>query len=187
MALNDILPFTSPMGGHCRIEEYPLGAGTQSFVKGEVVYIDAAGDVSECGDDPDDPVFSGVSATGGDETAGPGTLNFETGIIITAGDMVKVYIPDFTQRWITRNFATGGAGVLATPVQADVGLVAGFSRPAGQWSLDTGATNSHARIVQLLDADGADVARSGGTAVFTIFTILRGLMQSPTIPVVSGA
>ena len=185
MARNDILPYTSSMGGHCRVEEYPLEAGAD-FLVGEPVYVNGAGQVEHSNDPAIVTEFTGIAATDGVEGT---TLNFETGLALADGDMVKIYIPDFDQRWITPNYATGGAGVVVTPTIADVGLVIGLFENATNWTIDSGAatTNIIGRVLTILDADGADIARSGGTGTQVIFQLQRGLMQTASVPLDAGA
>lgn len=186
MARFDIVPFDSPHGGQSRILELPLNAA-ETFLQGEVVRLDADGNVTESGDDPTPANVLGIAATGGDTTSGTGTLDPDTGLIIVAGGQVLITIPGSSDTFLTSNFATDGAGTLTAPLITNIGDEAGFTLAAGVWSLDVGTTNNVARIVDVLDADGNSIMRSGGTGTQVVFMILASQTTSPTAPAAPGA
>ncbi len=52
MAENDILPYDSVTGGHCRVRHFPLAA-SETFLRGEPVGLTSAGQLNEPGTLPD--------------------------------------------------------------------------------------------------------------------------------------
>jgi hypothetical protein len=72
--------------------------------------------------------------------------------------MLGVYKIGGDNLFITRNFSTGGAGVLVAPIpQAAIGDGFGLVLTAGVWFVDTGAATNIGRIVRVLDANRRDV------------------------------
>lgn len=172
MALQDIMPYDNPHGGHCRIMEFRLNA-SETFLQGEPVAVNADGELTESADDPVDADLLGIAATGGDTTASTGSIDPNTGNVITTGGMVKVYMPDANQTFITSNFSSAGSAFGdAAPAVANLGDEAGLSLISGSWGIDISATNNLCRIVDILDADGASIQRSGGTGTKVVFVIV---------------
>jgi hypothetical protein len=177
MARQDIMPADSPIGGHCRVLEFPLNA-SETFVEGEPVSVNADGEVTESADNPAAADIMGIAATGGDTTAGTGTIDFATGNIITTGAMVKVFIPDQNTIFRTRNFTVAGVAFGDTaPAASNIGDEVGLTVIGGSWGLDVAGGTNTCRVIDVLDADGNSVMRSGATGVEVHFQIIAHMSQ----------
>lgn len=180
MAKNDIrFPEGDDYGPFVFVRQWPLAAGA-TFATGEPVFLNTSGDVAESGDDPAPASFAGISLGSGDTVGASdvtGTFRRKVGQFApgaapnlpVAGDLIPVAIcMPGTVLWFL-NFATDGAGTLATPTKANaVGEQAGLSLTANVYSIDTGVTSSNEflRITRLIDANGEDVAFSAKAAVW---------------------
>ena len=172
MAKQDIMPADSPGGGHCRVLEFPVAAA-QTFVEGAVVRVNTSGQLVASVDNPTSANVFGIAATGGDTTAGTGTLDPDTGSVITTGGMVKVYVPDITTVFRTMNFSSAGAafGDVA-PAAGHIGDEINIELIGGNYGVGIAGSNNLGRIVDVVNADGNSVMRSGGTGVTVYFQLL---------------
>ena len=165
MAKNDIRCFRPVELG---MAAYPLFVGS-TFEEGEPVLVGGPGTLGECLSDP--AVVSGISAgTSQGKTA--------TGINGTrpTGTLIQIYKPIDGQLFISKNFATDGAGTPVAPTLIRVGDTAGFVKFGDDWYVDTGASNAHVEITAVLDANGAPLGdqtvRTVGTGVSVVFGFL---------------
>ncbi len=167
MARNDIVVWKSPHGGHTMTEHFPLEA-SETFRKGEFVSLNTSGELTESADDPVDADLLGVAAGDGDT----GIENPLTGVDYAADDFIPVYLPDTHTIFKTGNFATDGAGTSAAPTADNIGDEAGFTLASGVWSVDVGATNNLARIMDVLDANNDPIISSGNAGTQVTFVIV---------------
>jgi len=158
MGFMDFRHYRAP-DGVVDITSYPVAA-SQTFVGGEPVVVGAAGTITECGDDP--AIVDGIAAHKSTDVDGNslGTTH-----------QIAVYGTSSGQVYITKNFATDGAGTAATPTLANIGDSAGFTGP-GTWYLDTGTTNLQTEIIGVQDAAGNNLGDPNvlpGTGVWVLF------------------
>ncbi len=163
MAKNDIRVWRQVDFG---IVPYPLASGTPTFVEGDLVVVGVGGTLSECADDP--TAITGIAAGSSQNTA-----RAVGGATLASGTQISVYGVFQRQLFVTENLAEDGAGTLVTPLVTHIGDQGGFTLNGGAWSLDTGATNTHVEITDVLDANhqslGDATVRTAGTGVFVIF------------------
>ncbi len=160
MSKQDFRHYQSP-NGITDLHAYPVTA-SETFLAGEPVVVAAAGTLGECADDPS--VIAGMAAHGSLDVD-----NADLGV----GSPVTVYGFTPGQVFITRRFATDGAGTAATPALTNVGDLAGFDLSSGVWTLDTGQGNLLARIVGVQDISGNNLGDPNvlpGTGVWVLFT-----------------
>jgi hypothetical protein len=165
MAANDIRIQVQMPGG---TGAGPIDSG-QTFQPGEPVVVDADGTIDECGSDP--VTVTGIalgSSQGKDANGIAGT--------VANGTQISFYKPVNGQLFVTRRFATDGAGTAATPAVTSVGDTAGFILASDIWYVDTGAANVHVEIVAVLDDNGAPLGdttvRTTGTGTQVVFGFL---------------
>jgi len=166
MAKNDILPFRSPMGGHCKVTQYPIAA-SQSFEEGEPVFLDtgSSNQLTECVDEPQlETTLIGISAENAYGQDGSTALS--------ANELVAVYDIGITTEYITKNYSTAGVGVAVAITGAIRGTLGGLMLNGGTWFVDTAAgTNKTVIITDVLDANLAPVTGStSGTYILVKFT-----------------
>lgn len=188
MAVNDLLPWLSADGGTHQVMQGRLKA-SESYLLGEPVYINAAGEISESGDDPDSPKFGGIAAHSADTTAA--TRNPKTRLVYAAGDLVSFWVFHIGDLIVCQNFATDGAGTAAAPLVANLGDEAGFTLSSGVYSIDVGTGSELVRIVDILNSRKEPVIQTGETllstdtfyviaaVVATQFTAESGEAQAP--------
>jgi hypothetical protein len=166
MAQFDIMPHKSPLGGTMLTHGFrPTAAST--FEQGDPVEIIAAGTVSE-GTTPIIVAdgFAGICAGRALDTDG-----------VTLRTQVEIWDPKDVL-FISRNFATDGAGTLATPAQANIGDGFGLVSVGGSWRVDTGTATNIGRIIDVLDARGRSVAQSGAAGVFVVVQFNVGQLEN---------
>ena len=188
MALNDILPYNSPHGGHELVEQYEIA--TAGFVLGEPVGIDASdGGVAESptdGSNVENHEIVGIALGPASYNIGgvASTKNPRTGANFAAGDRVPVAVPTNQSTFITSNFTTDGATFdNAAPTAAMIGDEIGLVHIGGDWGVEHGTLDTNAtigRIVDLLDADknsiqGTTNTLATGTTYYVVFKILAHL------------
>jgi hypothetical protein len=163
MSVQDFRHYQSP-NGVIDTHAFPMTA-SQTFAAGEPVVVIAAGTLSECADDP--PAVTGIAAFKATDMRGTSA---------PAGAPITVYMATPGQVFITRNFATAGAGAAVTPTLANIGDLAGFDFTNGtDWVLDTGQDNLLCRVTGVQDAAGnnlGDPRVLPGTGVWVLFTFL---------------
>lgn len=157
MALNDIVVWKSPDGGANFRTWYELG-GSQSFVRGEPVGIDAsAGQVLECPTDGTNPAMAEllgiadgpVSYTKNGTTV---TTNPQTGTDYAQGDLLPVVLPKPGLFFATENFTTNGSAFNnAAPTQAMIGDEAGLVHISGDWGIEHGTIDTNASTCRIVD------------------------------------
>lgn len=190
MAARDIMPFNVEGGSPFDVTEYPYHDAQQAVI-GEPVAINTEGRVQKSAAAGAAVV---INAFGGIALAPTpyyinGTLtskNTRTGAAYTAGassgDSVSVLLAKPGTRVISRNFATGGAGVAVVPTIANaLNEPAGiYNTAGGVCAIDTGVanlgtTNASLRITDVLDANGnslKDPAYAGNTGVFVVAEVV---------------
>ena len=185
MALDDItMPEGDDYGPFTRIDHKPLNAA-ESFVRGEPVQINSDGELAESGDDPVAVDFAGIALDSGDTvgaTDAIGTFRQSIGQsqqgaspnLPTTSDATKYHKVSIGSTVESGNFATDGAGTLATPTQANaIGLGAGFTLNGGVYSIDVGVTNNVLVITDVLDNNGDSIANraTNATGVTVVATV----------------
>lgn len=161
MGTHDLRHYRAP-DGVVDMKSFPVTA-SQTFVVGEPAVVIAAGTLSECADDPS--AVDGVAAHG--------VVNGK-GVTSPVGTQVTVYGTGKDQVFITKNFATDGAGTAATPALTNVGDLAGLTGP-GTWYLDIGAANKICQIEGVQDAAGNNLGDPNvlpGTGVWVLFRFI---------------
>lgn len=194
MAKGDLrIPRNFDYGPFAYVEKKPLTA-SETFARGEPVYVTSAGKVKESGDDPTAVKFAGIALASGDTVGASdviGTFRQKVGQFKPGASPNLPQTDDTTPFLVMLpgcevecdNFATDGAGTLATPTQGNaVGEVAGLSLTAGQYTIDVGTTNILLRIIDVLDANGESILRSGKTGV-----TVRAVVVTSQFAVVTAA
>ena len=182
MADMDIMPYDASSGGHVRIVDYPLD-GSASFLRGEVVVVDAGGQLNEAATQPDVRPAGGTAAgaVGIAAESAQGIANSRTGdgLIATAVNQpAGVYTFDNDARFVTRQIFNN-SDVVITPTVANIGDTCSLRLGAGTegWGIDVGGTAGVENFVveKVLDADGKDAALNATTAVSAVFRLGTGL------------
>lgn len=194
MSKFDIMPYRGAHQGNVLppTERYRLNAA-ETFTIGELVSVNADGELTEAADDPAAEDVIGVAASSGDTAVTTDTIGiyrkrvglFAPGASPNApqtGDMIPVWEVFSGNTFIAKVFATDGAGTAATPAAANIGDRAGFSLTAGVWSLDTGTANFLARVVDVLDVNGRSVQESGLTGSTVLFKFVTDELRSTSAP-----
>jgi len=196
MAKGDIMPYRGADQGSVLppTDEFPLKA-SETFVQGEPVSLNNAGDLTESASAPADEDFLGIAAMSGDTVGATdpnGIFRSPEGLFTpgaspnlpVAGDLISIWRAKPGHKWVSRNFATDGAGTAAVPTKANaVGEVASLILASGNWFVDVGGSGSRvARIDKVLDAKGNDIARSSGTGVFVVFEFIATQSTSIDAP-----
>ena len=170
MSKGDFRLFREPSGRNPSVANYGL-AGSQTFEDGEVVALDATGLAAEASDDP--TTVAGIAAVSSQGRTSAGLKGSKA-----AYSNCQLYLPEYGQIFITENFATDGAGTPATPTILNIGDTAGFTLASGVWYVDTGASNVHVEIVDLLDVNKEPItsplnmAAVGVTPFYVLFGFL---------------
>ncbi len=194
MSKFDIMPYRGSDQGNVipPVEHYRLNA-SETFTIGELVSVNADGELTEAADDPAAEDVIGVAAMSGDTAVTTDTNGiyrkrvglFAPGASPNApqtGDMIQVWEAFQGHTFLAKVFATDGAGTAAVPAAANIGDRAGFSLTAGVWSIDTGTANFIARIVDVLDVNGRSVQESGLTGVAVLFKFVTDELRSTAAP-----
>lgn len=179
MADMDIMPYDSSMGGHTRVVHYPLD-GSASFLRGEVVVVDAGGQLNEAATQPDIGTAAGTApgAVGiaAESAQGIADSQSKLGTIASAANIpAAVYPFNLDSRFVTRNMYNGSDTATAFTV-TNIGDTASLRLTAGGvWGIDIGtaAGAENFLIEGLLDANGQDAVRLGTTAVAAIFRLIH--------------
>jgi hypothetical protein len=187
VSLNDIKPWSSPLGGHIEIQHYRMNA-SETFVAGEPVAVNADGELTESADDAAAVDVIGIALAPASYKIGGSavTKNPRTGAAYTTGDMVPVVIARDGQQFITSNFsAAGSAFGDASPALADLHDEVGLSLISGVWGVDQSASNNTCRIVDILDTNKnsiQDPRYSANTGVYVVFEIVTPQLRSAAAP-----
>lgn len=191
MSANDFAPWTSHMGGHIQVAYAPMNAG-ETFRVGELVSINADGELTESVDDPVPMDFAGIAlAPAGYSISGTAvSTNPMTGANFTTGDPCPYVKALPGQQFITANFATAGGGVTVMPLAyatayALIGEAAGASFTSDVWFVDSGGTGDRElfRIEGFLDAQKTNILWSRAAAAYVIVTVV----QSQWTPITDAA
>ena len=89
MAARDIMQWSSPHGGHPRVQRFRMNLG-EDFLRGEPVSVNADGELTESANNPADADLMGIAM----EPHAAGAINPATGAAHTTGDLITVAIPD---------------------------------------------------------------------------------------------
>jgi len=195
MAVMDIMPWVSPLGGTYEVRWGPVTA-SQVFDTGEPVNVVTAGTITEAPQDTTEWVTADFTTAGtaalqgGIAVMGPAggaqtndrsaALNPATGVAYATNDDVAYWPINQGILFITENFWAAGAGSAATPVQTDIGenyqiSHATFGTPDAGWGVEQTAatigTDVVAGVVEVLDAAKSPIRITGQTGVFVVFTI----------------
>lgn len=180
MAKNDIRVFQSPK--EPLVDWFPVAAAA-TFVAGEPVRLNTAGELVEASTDPaTGNDFLGIAMASGDTvgaTDANGAVRWKLGAFTpgtgfpVSGDLVPVMIPTSETWLVTSNFDATTAGFGDAPAKTDVGDGAGFQLVSGSWGVAKGG-NQLVRILKVLDADYTDIALSGGTGKHVVFVVNAG-------------
>ena len=184
MASRDIMPFISPTDGP-RVISYRIGASTTtatggtSWREGEVVVVDAAGDIDAKADGATATTDAQLVSTA--HTDGLIRNDGATSGSATPTTMCPCWVVDERTEFITKNLFNN-SDVLVTPLLAHIGDAAGWWRdntaittlpnsPAdganGKFGIDLNTTGLI--ITRVLDSNFVDVGKSAGTGVYVCF------------------
>jgi hypothetical protein len=161
MARDDIMPWDSANGGTSRTNNGYITA-SQTFDRGEPVFLTQAGTITECVTDPIHSKFLGIAA------AGPGTANTnpDTGTTTwPVGTQIPIWIPIQGDKFITDNYSeaeAAGFGDVA-PVVSDIGNVVGLELIGDDWGVCADATNNIVRIYDVLNKNKDPIRVTGET------------------------
>ncbi len=182
MATGDVMPFTSPLGGHMRmisaIVENSAGAVVATFKPGEWVELLATGMVDELA--AGSATVSDVHYIAAENATANlrriGDARYGTGPNSAAAFNVSLFDLDHSVEFITKNVYTASD----TLVTSSLGLanINDYVRirvtAAGAHGVDTGTADSTDFIItRLLDSLGRDIASSGQTCVYCVFKRVR--------------
>ncbi len=162
MAEQDIRHYQAP-NGVIDMRSFPVTAG-ESFRAGEPVVVGAAGTLGECTDDP--ASLAGIAAHRSQDV---------DGVDLGVGTTVSVYGASPGQIFITRRFATDGAGTAVAPTLTNIGELAGLDLSGGIWTLDTGQGNLICSIVGVQDISGNNLSDPNvlpGAGLWVLFTFV---------------
>ncbi len=169
MALNDILPYNSSAGGHCRVMSYGLD-GSASFLRGEPVMLDGGGVLNVTGNDPDfvteDAAVVGIAMVGAQQYSdalGTGTISD------SANEPIQVAVFDLQTEFYTRNMFDGGSS--ATFAVGNIGDECNLELVSSSWGVDVDPANFNFIVTGLLDNNGQDAIRSGTTVTGVRFRL----------------
>ena len=179
MGARDIMPWNSPTGGHCRVQHYRVDA-SQTFFEGEVVYLNADGELQESADEPVPANVTGIAL------GGPGaSINPRTGVAWATGDLVPVALPGDTY-FITPNFTTNGSAFDdAAPTVAMLGDPLALALIGGVWGVDQGpdTNDSTCRLIDILNEQKESIQVSGETLATTdVFYIVFQIVAHQGTP-----
>lgn len=166
MARHDIMPYTSTMGGHNKIEQFPMEtAAAPTYVVGEWVNL-TGNEIDElaASNPPFDANQHFVAASDGTQRLDRvGDSRYVDPP--QTGQLGPVYVLDQDTEFVTDNYYE--ATVLTTPTAAIIG---GQASPYVVGTVH-GIDNAQAglTITRVLDALGRDVTVSGGTGVSVVF------------------
>jgi len=161
MAARDIMPWTSPFGGHPRMQWFRMNAG-EVFFEGEPVSVNQDGELTESlAAGPVDSDLLGIAA------GGPGATNINpaTGITYATGDLIPVFMPDIGNYFITRNWTAGTAFNDVAPAVADIGDQVGLVNIGGLWGIDQGQDQNEGlcTVIDILDENKNSIQQTGAT------------------------
>lgn len=195
MAKNDILVWTAEHGGHDKVR-YGTLAAAATFVAGEPVRLNTAGELVECSNNPatgDD--FGGIAVTSGDTvgaTDANGSVRQRLGAFTpgtgfpVAGDLVGYVQPAPDIEFITSNFDSTTGAFGDVPAQTDIGDGVGIQIVSGVWGVAKGG-NQIARIVDVLDINFRPIAYSGKTGARVVFVFTAGQNMASAVNVDAAA
>jgi len=163
MAARDIMPFISNQNSH---RQDGLADAAATFLVGEPVQIEADGQIIEAATQPiidgDPPGAVGIAAVSA------------ASITVVQGTLTNQHVPyypfDYETEWVSRNLFSG-SDTLVVPLATHVGDAVSLRRTAGDvWGFDIAgaATTESFVILRVLNTDGRDLGRSGGTGVTVI-------------------
>lgn len=194
MAVRDIMPWKSPLGGTYEVRAGAMTTGS-TFCTGEPINVVTAGTLTEAPVDNTpwaiaDFTTAGVqSMEGGIACFGPGpsvaggdtNLNPHTGVAFAAGDAIAYWPINQGTLFITDNFFADGTATVVVPAITDIGesYEIGASTTAGilGWGIEqataTAGTEVQAGIVDVLDSRFTSLNYPGnnGTGVYLVFEI----------------
>lgn len=183
MAIFDIMPWTSVLGGTYEVRWGQMTAG-ELFETGEPVMVVAAGTLTEpIGATTSWPLteFDATGIEGGIAVFGPGdgtNINPKTGKAFATGDDIAYWPINQGNVFITKNFfATADTTTLVVPAQGDVGEAYYVNQAvaATAWGLEQTAalegTNVQGNVIEVLDATKIPIRISGQAGVYLLFTL----------------
>ena len=186
MAIRDIMPFSSVLGGTFSARWAPMTAG-ELFETGEpIMIVGAVGTATEpVGATTSWPLTeftSGVEAGIACFGPGGGNINPMTGVAFATGDDIAYWPINEGNLFITDNFfATGDTTTAAVPAQTDCGYHYKMNQAAAAtaWGIEqtVGAPGVDvlANVVEVLDTNKTPIRLSGGTGVYLLFHITATL------------
>lgn len=182
MAALDIMPLNSSQGGHTRVVWGQMETG-ESFLTGEPVYFNAAGQIAEPPTDPPNTEVIGIALA--PSGSGAGFENPRTGVATAGDDPIPVVIGDDDTLFVARNFSVLGSAFGDTaPAITNIGDEAGLALIGDDWGVDISlTTNPVVRIVDVLDANNDSINFTNGTTgVKVVFKFIGGLWHTDATP-----
>lgn len=192
MAVFDIMPFISPLGGTYEVRVAGMTA-SEVFDTGEPVGIVDAGTLTEPPDDATQWILADQDTVGnrvGIACFGPAGgaqtndraawTNPATKAAYASGDDIAYWPADQGTLFITSNFFAAAAGSAVAPAITDIGepyqiTYGTFGTPDAGWGVEqtaaTYGTDVVAVVVDVLDSLKRPIRRSGQTGVYVVFEI----------------
>ncbi len=176
MAEFDIMPYLASGGGHCQVGSGSI-ASAESFLKGEPVELDSAGDLVEASDEPDvsgaaaiGMAAIGIAMSGADATALAGLRDVTSSSRADAqSENVQLAFTQFIRgdEYVVQaaNFGSDNDTSLNdTVAAANKGDLCALRTDGTDWgvNVNTNSSNRQFRIVNLLDVNGLNADDSGG-------------------------
>ena len=191
MAVFDIMPFSSPLGGTYEVRWGPMTA-SQVFDVGEPVTVVDAGTITEAPQDVTQWIVTDadVGLLGGIAAGGPAggaqtndraaATDTSTGLAYATNAAIPYWPVNQGTLFITSNVWAAGGGSAVVPLQTDVGenyqISHGtFGTPDAGWGVEqtAGVTGVDfvATVTEVLDARKQPIRVSGQAGVYVVFTI----------------
>ncbi len=176
MAARDIMPWRAPEGGTILVTTYYLAAD-ETFEEGEVVTLDAVGQLEESVHDPSAAIYHANGTVGISAEPAAGMASDAEGTTNAAWAARGVWRFSYDQEWITPNFTDDQDGNALTNdaiharVGETVGLSLNTSGAANVWSVSQNAdtANQQFRIIDILDANKQPIRDAATVATWVIF------------------
>ena len=167
MSANDFQVYSAGGDTVSRIG-YRTNITAATYLTGEPVMDDGAGECVICGNDP--AVVLGIAQ----EPAVSGSNRMAALEITALGDVRRlVDIPTPDKRYIARYYSADGAALSAPTVATAVGNAAGFSLIGANWCVDLLAANPHVVIEDVLDANMFSLLDDNPTPGAGVYCVFR--------------
>ena len=174
MAEFDIMPYKAAGGQHCRVASASI-ATAATFLKGEPVELDTAGDLIESTTEPSaaggasiNSAVIGIAMSGAALTSTEGSSDGTRASATSENVQLSYAIIQRGDEYIlpSANFTKDNDATMdETPVVGDVGSLCNLRTDSGNWGISVNASGTALdfRLIGLLDINGLNIDTSGGT------------------------